>query len=869
MFSEDKETIFLDSNKEIKADEFNIPNYRRDEWNVSSDKHWKYMIYKHKDFPDQGWKIHITTSINDSEKLLYDVSLFLIENQISFKYVPNKTALINKNSKYSNRSSSGKFLTIYPYEEWLFLELLDELKEITDLYDEGPYILNDKQWKMSNVFFRYGGMKNIYTLSNGERKLSIKDTEGNFVADQRVPYYYLPEFIKEPNYLEKNNIFPEDQYFQKFDDFKILKALHHSNAGGVYLIEKNNKRYILKEGRRGAGIDAKLKDGFSRINDEYYFLSLLSNIDGVIDIHEKFNVWSNNYLIEEYFDGVSLQKFIAKNFPLAMLSSDRVKNNYLKKVEKIFEKLSNIILEIHNAGVGLGDFSLNNILIDEQSLELKIIDLEAADFQINRYMPSLSTPGFTDTNSVNYRAGDIFALKRILRSLLLPTTHLLDLSNDLMVNHDATIGRIFGIRATNLLDKYNVSSNSNTRQMSTIYLNTPLKTPNIFYSMDNLNDIIEKILCGIKKNLNFDSLSLFPGNIEQYTSLAHKYNVTYGAFGVALSILRLNTFDIKLNEQLVTWIKNMSSIISQLYKDKNINFGLFNGVGGIITVLYESKNYEIMNELIELVSTDLKTNIDSNEDISLYSGLSGIGLLFLSLHNIYGDKEYLSLAEQISQKIQMIYEETTDKNRNDFGLMSGWSGAALFLWKYGEEINSEKIQEISICIMDDFLYFINEETDYELLFDNSKESGYIIDPYFKDGLTGILLVLIEMIKGRKDYLTLSREKKFKKISHHALIHISADAGLFKGYVGVSLFLNAYSTIFNKTQLSEHMILNLSNYLVSDDYDNVYTPGPYGIKISLNYANGSAGLLLVLKDLNHDRWNTWLPLPKSKLKIFEW
>ena len=56
----------------------------------------------------------------------------------------------------------------------------------------------------------------------------------------------------------------------------MKSALHFSNAGGVYLALKDNKKVVLKEGRQQAGLDANQKDGFTRVKNEATILKKLN-----------------------------------------------------------------------------------------------------------------------------------------------------------------------------------------------------------------------------------------------------------------------------------------------------------------------------------------------------------------------------------------------------------------------------------------------------------------------------------------------------------------------------------------------------------------------------------------------------------------
>ncbi|MFB8733359.1 hypothetical protein ACEQPO_03745 [Bacillus sp. SL00103] len=89
--------------------------------------------------PKQGWKIHITTDIEEAQKTLDIVIPYLIKNKVSFKFVPNERQLLFKNSKNGDRASSGKFITIYPNNKKTFLKLLSDLDNLTKVFKRPLY----------------------------------------------------------------------------------------------------------------------------------------------------------------------------------------------------------------------------------------------------------------------------------------------------------------------------------------------------------------------------------------------------------------------------------------------------------------------------------------------------------------------------------------------------------------------------------------------------------------------------------------------------------------------------------------------------------------------------------------------------------
>ena len=127
-------------------------------WVENVGTHWVNLLPEEKEkYLSQGWKIHISSTIEEAQKILKIVSNYLFANKIPFKYVKNEFQLIVKNSKNSARESSGKFITIYPNSIDEFKKTLKELEVLLRNFDNGPYILSDRRWKESNIYYRYGG----------------------------------------------------------------------------------------------------------------------------------------------------------------------------------------------------------------------------------------------------------------------------------------------------------------------------------------------------------------------------------------------------------------------------------------------------------------------------------------------------------------------------------------------------------------------------------------------------------------------------------------------------------------------------------------------------------------------------------------
>lgn len=865
-FSSNKNTLFYSENdSENKNNEkYTLPKYDENEWGVYVDRYWHYFMNKASDFPTQGWKIHISATIDESQYLLYDVSSFLFENGISFKFVPSRLALMQKNSKYGDRAAAGKFITVYPSSEKMFCELLDKLKRITDNYSAGPYILNDMCWKESNIYFRYGGLKRIERKINGEKKLVILDTKGNYVEDKRVPYYYLPDFVSEPDFVTKNNYFPNKEIFKKIPNMDILGSIHFSNSGGVYLVKINNKKYVMKEGRPECGIDSKNNDGFSRLKNEYYSLKKLNNIDSVVNVDNYFVEWINNYFIEEYIEGQSLQDFIAQEYPFNNNQKSKQLYEYSIKAREIILQLKSALEKIHEYGIAIGDLSLSNVMITKDN-KIKLIDFEVSEPMYNSYQPSLATPDFYSSAVNNYLEADWFAFYRIARKIFIPIIPVLDMAPDIVSIQNKLIKTKFGRSTIDFLEEIeNFVKTKVDAYPKSEYLDRKLSIPEKMLSSKSINYYIENLTKGLLTNIDNKTLSLIHGDIYQYTDDLGYYNIANGSFGVILSLIRAYpNLKYRFIDENSQWLYTTVAYIEKLVLNEDTSIGLFDGISGVVTALYE---LGLKKEALYILKN---IKFDEINDISIYSGLSGLGLLFLSFYSNLNDAFFLNQAIKIADIINKIFNN--DSDLTDLGFLSGWSGAALFLWKTSLVVADDRYRKTVKVI-------INKATHNLTKPDDLDENVYISEtsrgipryiPYLENGTAGLGIVLLEIKKDKDSFLSDEDIVSLNNIYSTNDAFCAFNCGIIQGYSGLLPLANAMYAIDGKRDQLNRLLQSLNMYIVKDDLGNLLIPGTLGYKCSMDVSTGAAGLLMNLCDTrSKDKWNSWFPVLGDKFKLFQ-
>lgn len=260
--------------------------------------------------------------------------------------------------------------------------------------------------------------------------------QGDLIPDKELPLYSLPSFVDEPIYVKENNYFIEYSN-GKLTDYQIDSAVHFSNNGGVYLASRNGKKYILKEGRKNVGVsDRSCLDAFHRIKHEYQILRSLSPLSDVVNAVDCFDVWNHAFLVEDFFEGRDLQQYIAMEFPFDGCSARTdCSDSYWRGCKEIATKLESAIAKMHGIGFAVGDLSLSNVLIND-SLEIKLIDFEAAKKLSQDFQVDIATPGFTNDAVCNYEQQDWYAFAVIVHRLFVPICPLYYLAPSLLFCQD-------------------------------------------------------------------------------------------------------------------------------------------------------------------------------------------------------------------------------------------------------------------------------------------------------------------------------------------------------------------------------------------------------------------------------------------------
>lgn len=813
-------------------------------WKVIEGNHWTNVFCEREKLEKQGWKIHISCNIDQAQDVLTAIANFMYEINTSFKYVKNKIEWMNKNSKSAGREYSGKFITIYPRQDEL-LDVLTKLEKILSFSEKGPYILSDRRWKDTNIYYRYGGFVNI-TLEDGTP--AIEDNEGKLVADKRQPFYNIPKWVNVPQFILDNE--QEEVFETELDKYEIKSALHFSNSGGVYeAYYKKFGKVVIKEARPKAGLDGVLNDAVHRLKKEYETLSKISMLSCVTKAYEYFKAWEHEFLVLEYAEGDSLATWIAKNYPFA---EDGNLKDYVNKLGKIADKCCEGLLDIHKLGITHGDIQPRNIIVnfDDDNVSIKFIDFETSGIVGEQGDKSLGTPGYFNNFEDYSDEKDWTGLLRIFKNALLAVTSLEMIVENCFDIQYKWIEKTFGKEATAILDKILACAKNEKYNLTT----SKNKKYRLLEKLDN--DLLrERAKESLAYRLDFNKVSLIHGDIKQFEYDFGDISVAYGAMGALLVLNRLNT---KL--ELSEWYKKLEERLDfAKYPTKIENYGLYSGLSGVADTLTELENYNLAEKIYEHIITNID-NIVKTKNISLESGLSGIGLALLDYYIDNKNNRVLEAIQKINDRIEKIFLDNTEDIYtsnlavSSDGLMYGWSGASMLLYGcYNVLEESRYLSRAKKYLLLEIDKFKNNDNMLLL-----KTKDHKLMPYFSVGSSGLAIPIILM----QEYLEKETIDNFiKNIKGTLTAKPCVCAGFFEGYIGekyIEKFISKYTGVENNIDFD----CDLNQYVIEDKKGILNFPGNYSFRVSEDLATGLTGLLVYLAQDCVPEY-LWLPIKNQR------
>jgi len=808
-------------------------------WKRTEFEDWLVFSPQHVTFPDQGWKIHASATAADAERTLQAIWEYCLPRGIAFKFVRSAQLLLLSNGKYAHRGSSGKFVTIYPADDTQFESIVVDLATALS-GSTGPYILSDLRIGDGPLYVRYGGFSDRYCIgADGELEPAIEDDTGTLVPDRRGATFYTPPWISVPAFLVPH-MEARGTVTMAGLPYRIDRPLHFSNGGGVYAGQdtRTGENVVLKEARPHAGLDMDGADAVQRLRRERDMLQRLADLDIVPAVKDYFTLGGHEFLVMEHIEGPALSNTLVDRYPLALLGEDRGFEEYTVWAMDMHARVEAAVGKAHSRGVVIGDLHPYNVLVHPDG-RMILIDLEIASDISEGKRPTLGDPAFAAARECIGFDIDRYALACLRLFMFMPLTELIMLDPAKAEQFAADIGELFPVPADFLRAAVEVINGPGGRPVT-----ADRAQGRVWSELDadpaGWKDARESIAGAILASATPEREDrLFPGDIRQFD--LGGLNLAHGAAGVLLTLSATGAGTLPEHEE---WLVQRAR-----HPQPGTRFGFYDGLHGVAYALERLGRRDDALAVLEIAIGEL----DGKWDLcgpDLFGGLAGIGLNLAHFAVLTGDSELWGLTGQIAE---FLADELGDEEdvptqsggkHPHAGLMYGSSGPALLFLRLYERTGDSALLEFAATALGQDLRrcVIREDGALEV------DEGFRTTPYLSYGSIGIGLVL-------EEYLQYADSTRFADAA--AAIEVAAQSefyiepGLFSGRAGMILYLqNRRRAAPADRDLVAAHIRRLSWHAV-DFKGRLAFPGVQSLRLSMDLATGSAGVLLALGAALHD------------------
>ncbi|MBV9161878.1 MAG: class III lanthionine synthetase LanKC [Pseudonocardiales bacterium] len=804
-----------------------------DGWRRYEQDDWFVIDPNRSGMPVQGWKIHASAAMDNAERILDAVWDYCVPRSIEFKFLRSPSALLQRVFKYAPRGYSGKLVTIYPIDDAECETILRELGELLD-GEPSPYILSDLRWGKGPLYVRYGAFAMRYAVNErGDLVPAIADADGNLIPDRRDPVFYTPPWVTLPDFLAphlaaRNAITVADL------PYTIDRVVHFSNGGGIYIGKdtRTGDDVVLKEGRPHSGLDAFEHDAVKRLERERDILRRLAGIPGIPKVYDLFWLGEHRFMVMEFVDGEVLSKSIVMRYPLVDPTAGPEEfASYTDWAVDIHRQVEQTLTAVHERGVVYGDLHLFNVMVRPDGT-ITLLDFEVAAPVEEATRPGLNQQGFAAPRSMTGIDVDLYALACLRLALFLPLTNLVWLHRPKAAEYAKIIAEHFPVPPEFINRAVEVIVPPENRNEP-----SPRIEPDRALWPRLRDDLVHSIM--ISATPERDD-RLFPGDIEQFA--LGSVGLAYGAAGVlyAISATGGSRYP-KLEQWLVRRATNPV---------KGTRPGLYDGLHGAAFAL-DHLGYR--QQALDTLEICLRENWESLGS-DLGSGLAGIGLNLLHFADLTGEPALRVAAHRattliadrlVADDFELVDDELPISGGEQpyAGLMRGCAGQALLLMRAYDDTGDTGLLDLAAIALRNDLRRCLVRSNGTL----EVNEGWRTMPYLAAGSVGIGLVLDEYL-GRRDDEQFAEAISGIELACRSPMYILP--GLFTGRAGILLYLAGRSPSPTTDPWVTKQLRGLAWHALP--YENgMAFPGTGLLRLSMDLATGSAGVLLALGAALHD------------------
>jgi serine/threonine protein kinase len=817
-----------------------------DGWLHQPSDTWMNYAPAERRLPSQGWKIHVSACLDDAQRVLDVVWDHCVEGGIAFKFLRSRSVLVMFNSKAAFRGSSGKLVTIYPRDEAELQTILADLdRKLSGV--RGPYILSDLRYADGPLFVRYGGFAERHCLSpSGERVLALEDGEGRLVPDVRGSTFALPAWVTLPEFLQphleaRNSVTVEGL------PYRVESVLHFSNGGGVYLARdtRTGQQVVLKEGRPHAGLDALGRDAVTRLDHELDILGRLAGLDVVPALLDHFVLGDHHFMVQEFVDGTPLQRLLVHRYPLTKpdCPADELAE-YTRWALDTADRVADAVAQLHGRGVVFGDLHPANVLLTEHG-RMVLIDFEVSTLAADKVRSALAHPAFQPPPDRTGTAVDEYALACLRLGLFAPqATMMLPLHRPKVRQLADVVAGIFPLPDGALDAAVDIIAGQASPAGPVAGGLGDLPVPGVDEWV-RVRDAMATAIWASATPERDDRL--FPGDIAQFRP-GGGLGFASGAAGVLWALAATGADRAPEHED---WLRKHA-----LDAPPATAAGFYDGLHGVAYVLAELGHRQ---DAVDILDRAIAAPAEGLE-LGLRSGLAGMGLNLLHFAELTGDPAYSELAARVVDRVAdriggpQDVPTVSGGNHPRAGLMYGSSGPALlFLHAYERDGDPALLDRAADALRQDLRRCVTGEDGMVQV-----DQGWRTLPYLDEGSVGIAMVLRRYLAHRPDEEFATALRGLDLVTRAGYF---VQSGLFTGragmIAGVGMRRACIGTDSGADARAAHdleaaeLVRGLAWHALP--YGGGLTfPGDQMLRLSMDLATGTAGVLFAVATVQHER-----------------
>ncbi len=814
--------------------------------------HWSPTV---RELPDQGWKVHVSSSLDNTQAVLAVVAAIAVEFGVSFKHLTGRRTFLLLHGKHAPRVQAGKFCALYPTDVEQARSLLERLE--TDLTGvAGPYVLTDRRFGASAcVSYRYGAFVGRARVdAEGYPVHVMAGPDGAEIVDERAPSFRLPAGLIDPFRPEPAPATSTGRV--SLHGYSFDKVLQHSNAGGAYKFRSEQGETVFaKEAKAHNGYTEDGADAKTRLVGEYLTLRAVHARDPGLCPRpiELFEHWEHSYLVTEWIPGTSLYHWMVTNNPALQVRPDAAGlAHYHQRCLHILDQLTALISRLHAIGFVFVDLSPNNVLVDEAD-HVRLIDFEAVQ-PSSGVRTLMGTPGYQHPDGQQVARDDPQQLDwyglSALALLLLFTVHEAADRNPATLSHvraDLTeIGPIPS-RLWQLATRFRpaaAAGNAAPGPRSTDP-SGPIPDPATVRAdpAGSLRELAERTADALEAMADPDR----PGWVYPTNPQGHQTNTLALASGTAGVLHALHVAGRSCDPVIVRRLRD-----DALAAARTLAPGFLFGSAGIATVLAELGEVEAAESLLQTAARHPL----NDRSASFGGGAAGTALGLLLQHARTGEQRWLELARHLLAALPEgdALSERLSRSKPS-GLVNGRPGVALALYYLHRWTGEDRFFDQGLRLLGQELAFAEPMRPEGLRFRPALGDPRVY-PYLFAGSAGYAAVLTRYLAERP---SAEFNGKFELTAGDALerallscqIRFTAYPGLFPGLAGLAVVLSDAGRRLDRPDLCEaaaRSARGLFRYAIAHA-GGIGWLGEPGQRLSAELWSGSAGVLLALHRLN--------------------